>query len=35
MNSIDSAAVILKKAGKILEILPGKDLVDSSLIESL
>ena len=35
INSIDSAAVILKKAGKISKILAGKDLVDSSLVRSL
>jgi hypothetical protein len=35
INSIDSAAPILTKAGKISKTLAGKDLVDSSFVRSL
>jgi NitT/TauT family transport system substrate-binding protein len=35
INSIDSAAPILIKAGKITKALPGKDLVDGSIVQSL
>ncbi len=35
INSIDSAAPLLVKAGKITKVLAGKDLVDSSFVKAL
>jgi hypothetical protein len=35
INSIDSAAPLLVKAGKITKVLAGKSLVDSSFVKAL
>jgi NitT/TauT family transport system substrate-binding protein len=35
INSIDSAAIILKQTGKISKVLAGKDLVDGSFVKAL
>ena len=35
INSIDTAAPILLKAGKISKVLAGKDLVDGSFVKAI